>query len=153
MKFPTTEAEWRSIARVFEAHCNIPNCIGAVDGKHVNILPPPNSGAYYYNYKGYNSLVLMAICDANCEFIIRKCGKSHTPSECSDQENIMDSTVQVGLGPDSNIFAGLHGGYGRNFTREANQVRQLFTQYLNQEGAVSWQERMIHWPNLKLSNL
>ncbi|CAH2004371.1 unnamed protein product [Acanthoscelides obtectus] len=70
MKFPTTEAEWRSIARVFEAHCNIPNCIGAVDGKHVNILPPPNSGAYYYNYKGYNSLVLMAICDANCEFIM-----------------------------------------------------------------------------------
>lgn len=44
--------------------------MGAVDGKHVQIIPPPGSGAYYYNYKGYNSLVLMAICNANYEFIM-----------------------------------------------------------------------------------
>nr|XP_022918520.1 putative nuclease HARBI1 [Onthophagus taurus] len=70
MKFPTTEEEWTTIAEGFEKLWNFPNCVGAVDGKHVQIIPPPGSGAYYYNYKGYNSLVLMAICNANYEFIM-----------------------------------------------------------------------------------
>lgn len=44
--------------------------MGAVDGKHVNILPPAGSGSYFYNYKGGHSLVLMAIVNANYEFIM-----------------------------------------------------------------------------------
>ncbi|CAH1974397.1 unnamed protein product [Acanthoscelides obtectus] len=70
MKFHTTETEWKSISEGFEEVCNFLNCVGAVDGKHVQIKPPPGSGAFYYNYKGYNSLVLMAICNANYEFIM-----------------------------------------------------------------------------------
>ncbi|KAJ8931642.1 hypothetical protein NQ314_015436 [Rhamnusium bicolor] len=64
------ETEWKNIAQEFEERCNFPNYLRAVDGKHLNIKPPPASGAYYYNYKGHNSLVLMAICNANCEFIM-----------------------------------------------------------------------------------
>jgi len=44
--------------------------LGAVDGKHVRITPPAGSGSYYWNYKGYNSLVLMGIANANYEFIM-----------------------------------------------------------------------------------
>lgn len=44
--------------------------MGAVDGKHVRITPPADSGAYYWNYKGYNSLVLMGIANANHELIM-----------------------------------------------------------------------------------
>lgn len=44
--------------------------MGAVDGKHVRITPPAGSGSYYWNYKGYNSLVLMGIANANYELIM-----------------------------------------------------------------------------------
>ncbi|CAH1996487.1 unnamed protein product [Acanthoscelides obtectus] len=68
--FPTTENEWRNIADDFEKRCNCPNCLGAVDGKHVNIKPPTGSGSYFYNYKGAYSLVLLAVVNANYEFIM-----------------------------------------------------------------------------------
>ncbi|CAH2002906.1 unnamed protein product [Acanthoscelides obtectus] len=70
MKFPSTEDEWLQIASDFEKRCNFVNCVGAVDGKHVNIIPPAGSGSYFYNYKGTHSLVLMAVVKANLEFIM-----------------------------------------------------------------------------------
>jgi hypothetical protein len=50
------------------------NCLGAVDGKHVAIKQPPGSGSYFYNYKGFFSVVLLAIVNANYEFIYVSCG-------------------------------------------------------------------------------
>lgn len=53
---------------------NFPNLLGAVDGKHVRIIPPPGSGSYFYNYKGEHSLVLMAVVNSNYEFIMADFG-------------------------------------------------------------------------------
>lgn len=50
------------------------NCLGALDGKHIAIRQPPGSGSYYYNYKGFFSVVLFAIVNANYEFIYVSCG-------------------------------------------------------------------------------
>ncbi|XP_017469535.1 PREDICTED: putative nuclease HARBI1 [Rhagoletis zephyria] len=63
-----TETEWIRIANEFKLMWNMPNCIGAIDGKHINITCPSNSGSMFYNYKGNYSIVLMAICDANYTF-------------------------------------------------------------------------------------
>ncbi|XP_071576421.1 uncharacterized protein [Temnothorax nylanderi] len=61
---PTAD-NWRRIADEFEEKWNFPNCIGAIDGKHMILQAPPNSGSMYYNYKGTHSLILMAVADAN----------------------------------------------------------------------------------------
>jgi len=69
LQMPMCEDDWLKISNDFTARCNFPHCIGALDGKHISILPPPNSGSLYYNYKRFFSLVLLALVDSYCRFI------------------------------------------------------------------------------------
>lgn len=64
MPVPDTE-KWLSIAEGFKKKANFPNCIGAIDGKHIRLVQPRHSGSMYYCYKSHFSTVLLAICDAN----------------------------------------------------------------------------------------
>ena len=59
LKTPTKE--WEFISQDFKEKWQFPNALGAIDGKHIVIIPPPNSGSNYYNYKHTNSIVLLAI--------------------------------------------------------------------------------------------
>lgn len=68
-QFPKTASEWLKIASDFDEKWQFPHCLGAIDGKHVRIVQPKDSGSYYFNYKKTHSIVLMAIANAHCEFI------------------------------------------------------------------------------------
>lgn len=86
---PDTEEKWRKIAKDFEERWQFPNCLGAIDGKHVRIIPPPGSGSYFWNYKNFNSIVLMACANANYEFIWCEVGTNGRVSDGGTIQNTL----------------------------------------------------------------
>ncbi|XP_034040603.1 putative nuclease HARBI1 [Thalassophryne amazonica] len=66
LRCPKTEEGWKEVAEGFSSRWNYYNCLGAVDGKHVAVK---KSGSFYYNYKGFHSIVLMAVVDAGYKFL------------------------------------------------------------------------------------
>ncbi|XP_067630280.1 putative nuclease HARBI1 isoform X1 [Eurosta solidaginis] len=62
------EETMTAVAKGYKEKWNFPNCIGAIDGKHIQIRAPPKSGSIFYNYKGFHSIVLLASCDASYKF-------------------------------------------------------------------------------------
>lgn len=96
-----TEKLWREVAGRYKNMWNFPNCIGALDGKHINIRCPINGGSQFYNYKGNNSIVLLALVDANYKFIYIDVGSY---GRNSDGAIFANSALGKSLTSDSFIF-------------------------------------------------
>ncbi|XP_030854170.1 protein ALP1-like [Strongylocentrotus purpuratus] len=58
----------QDIIHGFEEKWNFPQCVGAVDGSHIEINAPPENGIDYVNRKGYHSIILQALVDDKCLF-------------------------------------------------------------------------------------
>ena len=63
LRSPRAE-DWQAAAADFLEVWQLPNCIGAIDGKHVALQKPSDTGTLYHNYKGFCSIVLLAVADA-----------------------------------------------------------------------------------------
>lgn len=78
---PSSDAEWKNTAKMFEDQWNFSHCVGAMDGKHVAIEKPPGSGSCFFNYKDFFSVVLFAIVNANYEFMYVHTGTNGSVSD------------------------------------------------------------------------
>uniref|UniRef100_A0A8C5PJK6 DDE Tnp4 domain-containing protein n=1 Tax=Leptobrachium leishanense TaxID=445787 RepID=A0A8C5PJK6_9ANUR len=93
MPTPTDESLAR-IAVGFLDRANFPNCLGAVDGKHVRIVKPLQSGSLYHNYKHFFPIGLLAVADANYYFA---CADVGSYGKESDSTLFMNSTLWNGI--------------------------------------------------------
>jgi hypothetical protein len=76
----------------FNKHANFPNCVGGVDGKLIRIQKPGRSGSFYFNYKHYCSVVLLAVADSNFRFVYADAGRDSDASifrNCSLWQNLL----------------------------------------------------------------
>ncbi|XDV16266.1 hypothetical protein PO909_016059, partial [Leuciscus waleckii] len=96
-----TMEECQRVAIGFQAQWNFPKCLGALDGKHINIRPPPGTGSTFYNYKRTFSIVLMALVDSNYRFLYVDVGCNGRVSDggvfggCSLQDALKKRTSNI----------------------------------------------------------
>lgn len=69
VKLPIKDQEKKKLARDFQQKWQFPHTLDALDGKHIRMKKPPQSCSTYRNYKGFDSIVLMALVDAQYGFL------------------------------------------------------------------------------------
>lgn len=72
----------------FRTKWDFSGCYGAIDGKHVTIKAHPNCGSEYFNYKGSNSVVLIAVVDHDYYFRYVNIGANGRNSDAGIFKNI-----------------------------------------------------------------
>ncbi|XP_018575037.1 protein ALP1-like [Anoplophora glabripennis] len=98
LKKPSSK-EWLEIAEDYESIWHFPHCIGAIDGKHIVMQAPANSGSIYYNYKRTHSFNLTGVADSHYRFILVDVGAA---GRRSDAGVFANSLIKNGL--DTNSF-------------------------------------------------
>ncbi|XP_064474037.1 uncharacterized protein LOC135388411 [Ornithodoros turicata] len=81
VKCPQSTEEREGLASTFEQRWNFPDCIGAIDGKHVTIECLRKTGRSNFNCKRTFSKVLMAIADAEYKFLYVSMGSPRSESD------------------------------------------------------------------------
>ncbi|KAM9314409.1 putative nuclease HARBI1 [Pholidichthys leucotaenia] len=94
VKLPFTESEVEELVSGFERTHGMPQCLGAIDGTHIQIKQPSVNSMYYLNKKGQLSLNIQATCDYQHRFldVVVK-----WPGSANDAQVFADSQVNAHL--------------------------------------------------------
>ncbi|XP_028162869.1 uncharacterized protein LOC114354597 [Ostrinia furnacalis] len=69
IKFPREEKEWLDIVNDFEKKWNFNHCAGAFSARHIAVNKPLEGSEVLLNHKGFHSVLLIAVVNANHEFV------------------------------------------------------------------------------------
>ncbi|CAN7974957.1 unnamed protein product [Ixodes persulcatus] len=93
-----TEELWAKNAQQFYDLWNFPNCVGAIDGKHITV---ETRGSATFNYKKTHSIILLAVVDAQYKFVMVDIGEfgswndSAVFRSCPIGQNMTSGTLQL----------------------------------------------------------
>ena len=93
-----TPDQWQDVDKKFGSRWNFHHCCGAIDGKHIQIRKSNKTGSEYFNYKGYFSIILLAIVDADYRFLWCCTGAA---GSASDAGVFNGSRIKVALEEDT----------------------------------------------------
>ena len=97
LKTPNTVDEWLIISENFYQRWNFPNMIGAVDGKQIVLEQPNKLGSHYRNYKGTDSILLMAVVGPEYQFLFADVGMNGRNSHGGNwSQSPMKKTLENG---------------------------------------------------------
>ena len=80
---------------------NMQHTLGAMDGKHIAMNEPAKSSSLYHNYKGFFSLNMLALMDADYAFIWADLGHYGSNSnsqlflDCDLHQHLEDGTLRI----------------------------------------------------------
>ena len=81
---PIDPEDWTKIEERFRNRWNVPHVVSALHGRHIAIKKPKKSGGTeYFNYKGYFSLVLLALV-ADYKLLWVNIGANEVIIQCTD---------------------------------------------------------------------
>ena len=99
LRCSTTPDEWKELEREFRIRWNAQHALGALDGKHVALKRPKNSGPLYHNYKGFCSIVMLALVDGQYKFrwvdvgMAGSCSDAQIFNTCHLKRKIDDGSI------------------------------------------------------------
>lgn len=82
----------------FAASTGFPQGVGALDGCHIEVCPPKKHASDYYNYKGWYSVILLAVVDHAYKFLytnVGSPGRNHDAAvfDGSRLPSVLDSSL------------------------------------------------------------
>ena len=105
LKTPDSEEKWHEIADLFLSRWNIPNNIGAIDGKRIVIQKPAHAGSRYHDYKGNESIIALVVSGPDYECLYADVGTNgrnpdgHAWARCNLKEALEDPANPLHIPP------------------------------------------------------
>jgi hypothetical protein len=143
-QFSSSHEEWETISNVFHNGWEFPLCCGAIGGKHV-LINAPDEGSEYYNYIGFNSIVLMVVADYKYCVSYFEVGKKGLESDgrgfqnCSLLELWENGLLPTGsflVGDDTFPFKHYLIKAYKNYNRHLTQEESIFNHRLNRTRSI-----------------
>ncbi len=103
LQTPNSTEKWKEIAGLFLSRWNLPNNIGAIDGKRILIQKPAHSGSHFHDYKSSESIIALVVAGPNYECLYADVGTNgrnpdgHAWSRCTLKKALDSATNPLNL--------------------------------------------------------